>query len=155
MQVSKVEHVTTFLPGFTLETSTGKMVDPTQRTRWPKQGLVGADCHVPKVTSWPYSTSHSFLGGGASHQAQEPLYSVHQHGVNQTLCLCSVRSHSLMTLSHIFSTGYTFTYYILTVSRNNCNHYSGLNAKHFYLFVIYSHVLSLIMLCFPVRWHLR
>lgn len=33
MQVSKVELVTTFLPGFTLETSTGKMVDPTQRDK--------------------------------------------------------------------------------------------------------------------------
>lgn len=29
-----------------------------------KASLVGADCHVPKATSWPNSTSHTFLGGG-------------------------------------------------------------------------------------------
>lgn len=37
--------------------------------------LVGADCHVPKVTSWPSTPSHSFLGADKP-WAGEPLYSV-------------------------------------------------------------------------------
>lgn len=37
--------------------------------------LVGADCHVPKVTSCPSTPSHSFLGADKP-WAGEPLYSV-------------------------------------------------------------------------------
>ncbi|KAK5600593.1 hypothetical protein CRENBAI_010399 [Crenichthys baileyi] len=66
-----------FLSSSTSETCTGNKGQP-------KQCLVGADCHVPKVTSRPNSKSHIFLGGMASHHTGEPLYSVDQNCAMQT-----------------------------------------------------------------------
>lgn len=71
----------------------------------PKQSLVGADCHVPKVTSWPNSTSHSFLGGGARPPGRGASLQCRPAWCHaDTVCLsCLLQQPSV--LSHIFSTG--------------------------------------------------
>lgn len=104
-----------FFSCFTSETTTEKRGNPLREASRPKQSLVGADCHVPKVTSWPNSTSHSFLGGGARRRAGEPLYSADQHGAMQTLCSFSLipqpsspQPHLLnWSTLHIYSAGFS------------------------------------------------
>lgn len=95
----------------TSETRTEKRGDLLREVSRPKQSLVGADYHVPKVTSWPNSTSHSFLGGGASRQ-QGSLSTVQTSTVqcrhcvfvqsNPTAFWPSATSSQLVNPTHLF-----------------------------------------------------
>lgn len=87
-----------FLCCSTSETRTEKTGNPLREASRPKQSLVGADCHVPKVTSWPNSTSHSFLGAGQA-AWQGSLSTVQTSTVPCIHCVFVQSNRSFLTLS--------------------------------------------------------
>lgn len=83
---------------------------PTQSGSRPEQSLVGADCHVPKVTSWPKKHIPQFSGG----RGKPP-------GRGASLQCGPARCHAdtvflhsnPAAFSHIFSTGQPHTSVLL------------------------------------------
>lgn len=79
----------------------------------PKQlNLVGADCHVPKVTSCPNCTSHSFLGAGPSRGSRgaslqcRPAWSSQRHHAGRhsvLLCLSLVLQNPSALQPHLLN----------------------------------------------------